>query len=744
MKRRVVLVVLCFTLFSKLGYGQNTYLDSLKIPENPTKEEIGAILDSIKTITYNAYYEGNYAELLRYTNRGLELSRKYNNPEIEIVFLRRQASYFRQINDSVKAKKKYDQAMVIAKMLKDSSAIFSIHNGFGHYYFGLPNYEKAIAHFEKGMSFLGERDTVNNFLGNASLYDVHRSNGSPDKTVERYIKKMEDYVPGLLNTPKAWYHYYANAQFDLDRDRVKKAIPAIKKSIEQAEKANYNKGAIISYELYVETLAALGDYKSAYDVQQHLDSLNSEFFKIEKEKAVNEIITKMDLEQYQQELKAKQLESELNDQRANKNRMLNYISIGASLLMCLLFSWVWTLSKRRQELVETLKKSNLQYLEAKKKAEELSKVKTKFLATMSHELRTPLYGIIGLSAILQHEVKLGEFKEDINSLKFSADYLLSLVNDLLLLSKLDSKQQTTLDKHPFQLRELVMNIVKSLEFMREKNNNVFDVEIDEQIPRFLKGDVIKLSQILMNLISNACKFTEEGNIKIIIGLESLGYDHLRLNFVIADNGLGISEEKQKVIFDEFTQDKRSSKFQGTGLGLSIVKKLLDLHDATISLKSERNKGTEFRFSIAYSIPETHEIDSIDDHNALDEKINGGHILVVDDNKINRLVTRKILEGNGYECKMAINGLEAVEAVGKTYFDLVLMDLNMPVLNGIDATKEIRKFNKFLPIVALTAATPEDMNLDFKLLGMNDVILKPYDPAEFLETVKRNIVAPMKV
>jgi len=223
--------------------------------------------------------------------------------------------------------------------------------------------------------------------------------------------------------------------------------------------------------------------------------------------------------------------------------------------------------KRRKALVKSLQESNTQYLKAKKKAEELSEVKTNFLSAISHELRTPLYGIIGISSILQQDKSLGKFKEDITSLKFSADYLLALINDLLFLNKLDALKNRKLEQKPFQLRELVVNIINSLEFMRSKNNNVFEVKIADEVPNFLKGDYVKLSQILINLISNACKFTEEGTITIDIQPEEVSNKTIKLNFRIADNGLGISEEKQRIIFDEFTQDKNPTTFKVQAWGL---------------------------------------------------------------------------------------------------------------------------------------------------------------------------------
>ncbi|MEL6975885.1 MAG: response regulator, partial [Bacteroidota bacterium] len=219
--------------------------------------------------------------------------------------------------------------------------------------------------------------------------------------------------------------------------------------------------------------------------------------------------------------------------------------------------------------------------------------------------------------------------------------------------------------------------------------------------------------------------------------EEISEQNIKLNFRIADNGLGISEEKQRIIFDEFTQDKKSNEFQGTGLGLAIVKRLLDLHDAPIGLKSEKNVGTEFTFTIVYDIAQKTEVEVVQKKQKVSRNVEGSHILIVDDNRINRLVTRKILEGNKFTCSMAENGQEALNIIENEVFDMILMDVNMPVMNGFEATKAIRTFNTAVPIIALTATDPTKSFEDLRRMGFTDLIIKPYDTDDFLEVIKKN-------
>ena len=319
-----------------------------------------------------------------------------------------------------------------------------------------------------------------------------------------------------------------------------------------------------------------------------------------------------------------------------------------------------------------------------------------------------------------------------------------MINDVLYLNKLDALEGKKLVSKPFQLDELISKIITSLEFMKTKNNNKIVVKIENNVPLGLKGDFVKLSQILINLISNACKFTEEGTITVGVSTVSLASDKVKLNFSVKDNGLGISKEKQKDIFNEFTQDSGSAKFQGTGLGLSIVKRLLDLHDAPIDLKSKKNQGTEFKFSILYDIAKEEELKIETKETIIDKTLDGGHVLVVDDNKINRLVTKKVLERSNFVCSTAENGKIATEMIENEVFDLVLMDLNMPVMDGFEATAHVRKFNKTIPIIALTATDLSQIEGNIYDKGFTDLIIKPYKDDDFIEVVKKNFLDTVSI
>jgi FOG: CheY-like receiver len=242
----------------------------------------------------------------------------------------------------------------------------------------------------------------------------------------------------------------------------------------------------------------------------------------------------------------------------------------------------------------------------------------------------------------------------------------------------------------------------------------------------------------MNLIGNACKFTEDGNIYIIAETTKNTQDKTGIKFYIRDTGIGIPHEKQARIFEEFSQlDNHNYKYHGTGLGLPIVKKLLQLDNADIILKSEAGKGSMFSFTLEFEVVNEKQREvtpPLLDTSFLD----GKRILIVEDNRINQIVTKKIIEKNNMSCVVAENGQIAVEIAKKESFDLILMDINMPIMNGITATKEIRTFDTTTPILALTAVEVEEMRYSILESGMNDIIVKPYDVTKFIQTISKNL------
>ncbi len=421
-----------------------------------------------------------------------------------------------------------------------------------------------------------------------------------------------------------------------------------------------------------------------------------------------------------------------------KSSLLTLFLIASCLLFLVSLVLFYHFYKSKKKYIRSLTEKNTALLIANEEAHQLSKIKTQFFSSISHELRTPLYGVIGLSSILLEDEKLKSHEEDLKSLKFSADYLLALINDVLTLNKSETSSMS-LENAPFNLRKLLENIQKTFLLNLEQKNNKLALEIDDAIPQKLIGDSVKLSQIMMNLIGNAIKFNQNGTIRIKIELlEKLENDHLRIKFSIIDNGIGIPKEKQESIFEEFSQvEKRNHNYQGTGLGLTIVKKLLALFNSEIKLLSDTGQGSLFYFEL--DLQKDLDINNtIPEPDSANIPFNNMHILIVDDNKINQKVTQKILERRNFKCSFADDGAEAIAQTQKYKYDLILMDVHMPNIDGIEATRSIRTFNTTTPIVAFTAVEIDEIRNSIFDSGMNDIIVKPYEVSQFFNTILKNI------
>lgn len=511
----------------------------------------------------------------------------------------------------------------------------------------------------------------------------------------------------------------------------------LNKAINEAHNAYLTIDLERVYRYYSQSLFKQGRYDEAARAQTMCEmykQLNNERVKSIETEALS---AKFQVVEYRKDVKQAEIQNQLQAEIVKNKGKLNIFLLIVSTCFLIMFVALFFAHRKRKDLVRKLKIKNKEYLKAKEHSEKLAKAKSKFFSTVSHELRTPLYGVIGLSTILLEDKTLVKHEEDLKSLKFSADYLLALINDVLQINKIDSNNIEN-DQSSFNLRELTRKIALSFEYMRLQNKNRIHIHISEAIPNYMRGNSIRLSQILMNLIGNACKFTEEGDIYLIAEVISSTQLKTSIKFYIKDTGIGIPADKQSTIFEEFSQvDSMNYTYQGTGLGLPIVKKLLALSNSDIHLESESGKGSMFSFELSFDVIEQIEVKK--EAEILDSAtLNGKHILIVEDNRINQTVTKKILEKNNIYCSIAENGEEAISKAKTGIYDLILMDVNMPLKNGMEATREIRLFNTTVPIVALTAVEVEEMRHKIYDSGMDDIIVKPYDITKFINTIQKNL------
>lgn len=378
---------------------------------------------------------------------------------------------------------------------------------------------------------------------------------------------------------------------------------------------------------------------------------------------------------------------------------------------------------------------------AKKQLEESMHVKEQFLAKMSHEIRTPMNAIVGLTDILLDSPITREQKECVDAIKLSSDNLLSIINDILDFSKLESGN-VSMEKIPFSPKEIVNAVIFTLSFSANKKGIELIFREDEnQVPGFVVGDAVRLRQIILNLVSNAVKFTEKGSVIIRSKIVGESEEKQTLLFEVSDTGIGIPEDRLSTIFESFTQasNETTRKYGGTGLGLTIVKQLTELQGGSVSVTSKLGEGSVFYITIPYEKYKETEIHPPATHKKVsDERLAGAHILLAEDNEMNQMLATKIFARWKVNLEIAENGAQAVEKIKAGNFDLVLMDIQMPVMDGYEATQHIRKDlpspKNNIPVIAMTAHAMVGESEKCISLGMNDYISKPFNQQDLYDKI----------
>ena len=400
----------------------------------------------------------------------------------------------------------------------------------------------------------------------------------------------------------------------------------------------------------------------------------------------------------------------------------------------LLFSsWVESVLSR-QRITNNL-------ISEKEKAEKASQAKVEFLSVMSHEIRTPLNGIIGLTNLLLNDSPREDQAKNLNLLKFSGDNLLVIINDILDYNKIEAGK-ITLEKTDFNLYGLMSSIQQTSIFKTEEKGYDLILDYDKKLPKIFKGDPVRIGQVINNLVSNAVKFTQKGHVRLSAKYIKSNAREVELEISVEDTGKGIAKENFNKIFERFSQEEESTtrNYGGTGLGLSITKKLLGLMNTDINLKSKLGEGSTFYFNLRLPIGDKNQVEengfSTNEIRSLASF--GLKVLVADDNDLNFTIAQNYLAQWGVTAEQAQDGLIAVEMALNNDYDLVLMDLQMPNLDGYSAAQKIKAEKKTLPVLALTASVLEEVRIKAQKVGMDDFITKPVTPQELFNKLVQNI------
>ncbi|GAA4812444.1 ATP-binding protein [Litoribaculum gwangyangense] len=677
----------------------------------------------------------NYFEAQKNLDEALKLAEKIDNKESIGLIYSIKGRLQLIIEEYDKAIKSLNKAVEVQRITNDNKNLGKSYKIFGDVYSAKEDYYQALDSYTAAKSKFEEEEL------DADLAETLLCEGKTFKFLKNY-KKSRDIIEQALALAKKdnFTKTQSEALINLATVYSKlnnndKALVLANEGIDLAKKNNYanilNQGYLIISNLYndVENYKSSRDYLNAHlqlsDSIRSLTRINSSKDQ-EAQYLLNEEIEK-------NKAVVEKLEQAEDDK--NLGTLISILSVALITILSLLTLSLYKNNNIRLKTNNMLHKKNSELIIAKEKAELASKTKANFLSTVTHELRTPLYAVTGLSNMLLEENPKPEQIQHLKSLKFSGDYLLTFINDILQINKIEANK-VDIEPESFNLKKKINNIILALNNSAQENNIKIHFEYDKDLPENYIADQLKISQILINLLGNSIKFTKDGDIWIrVYKIQEKDKIHT-LRFEVEDNGIGISQEKQDHMFESFSQGsiQINRKYGGTGLGLSIVKGLIDILKGNIYVKSELDVGTTFYFEIPleYTDSKKGEKDKISYFNPKNNDIDltKVKILVVEDNKINQMITKKILTKMELYCDVVDNGETAVEKIKANKYDIVLMDIHMPGISGIEATKIVRSFDKNLTIFALTAVTIEDKMHEFEEAGFTDIIPKPFKQEEF--------------
>lgn len=618
---------------------------------------------------------GNLASAINSFEASLEINEDLDLEINQTINLTNISNLYYDLGDYDTALEYALKCLPIFEKHDNVARLIDIYHTLGDIYFKKENYEEALWYFQKNRE-LTEPETSSRSLADSGIGKVYFKTGDFENA-KKYLDTALVQAKELESPEAEIAAEYYTGKLMLNQHYYREALKHIENAHELALDASRKHDLISTHEVLSDLYDKMGDVPKA-------------FYHLKEYEKIKEAIF----------------------QQTTINKLRN-------------------LQIKNQ--IEVAKKET-------EVAERTARLKQQFMANMSHEIRTPMNAIVGIIRLLIDRNPQPEQLKYFNAIKKSADSLLVIINDILDLSKIEAGK-IEIECMSFSLRELIKSMKEIMQIKAEEKSLFFEIDVENVIPDKLMGDPTRINQILINLVGNAVKFTEKGGVKLKVIATFQDENEVVVQFQIIDTGIGISKEYVEKIFESFTQagTDTARKYGGTGLGLTISKQLVDLMKGNISVDSEPNKGTTFFVNLPLEIAasQEEEVQEAIISNAIKDRLSKSKILLVEDNEFNRLVAEETLKDSapGIRIEIAVNGARAVEMIERNDYDLVLMDIQMPVMNGVEATQHIRQQLKApkneIRIIAMTAnVLTEDVQI-YMEAGVNGYISKPFQTEELL-------------
>lgn len=687
-----------------------------------------------------------------------------------------QALTFRHQNKVSPAMEALDKAAKLAEQNEDLKALLDTYHKFALLYLELNDRETTLFYWDRAGVLLKDTEypygeavhkfidatllyrSGNNFQAMNALEEAKKLNNEKNLlnnillveaniflNIEKFEDASKNFNALLVNSDENERAYLATlanlglANMYDKREEYQNCTKHGEAALQLAQKNSFFREILIANQFLARIYEKTGNYQESLLFNKNLSHIKDSLFNIDKVKLEAKTADKIRFEQQTKTIDELQAENEELSASAKRSEITAILTAAFLTIISILAVSLYRNNQIKLKTNDLLQTKNTELEQARDEAVSAMEAKSNFLSTVTHELRTPLYAVTGLTHLLLEENPANHQKEHLKSLKFSGDYLLNFINDILQINKIDADKLEPLNIE-FKLKKVLTDVIDSLQQNAKENNTKVVLDYDNNIPLNLLGDPLKISQVFMNLVGNALKFTKDGQVNVMAKLKNKNEDTITAYFEVADNGIGISEQQQKNIFDSFEQGsiQINREYGGTGLGLTIVKSLLGLFDSKINLKSKLGEGSTFYFNLDLKVEESAMEDIPFEMTVEDFEFDGLHVLVVEDNKINQVITKKMLAKKGITCDLANNGNEAIDAAKNKEYACILMDIHMPGISGTEATVQIRKFNPEIPIIALTAISMEDSLDEFYEAGCNAVVTKPFKPEVFYQKIGENV------